>query len=398
MRCLAALAEWEALGQLCAREWERSAGTGPPGAGGVGVGGDAVIRGQMAPVAAQAAWHLGDWARMEAYSDAVAEAEPRARLRRHGGAGRGAGSAAAAAAAGGFQAATGNANNAIDLATDVDFYRAVLAVRRGDVERARAHIAAARDALGAELAALVTESYDRSYGGMIRVQQLTELEEVIEYAELGRRAAEGGAGGASGGLGGGGESFAVGVPGGFEGANVGDARSASARRELMRSMWRERIYGVQRKVEVWQSLLAVRSLVLPMREETETWLKFASLNRKAGRTRQAHRTLLRLLDYDPSRCAPGSPGYGAGSGRPDVMLAYVKHQWALGNRRDAFARLQSLVGELGYGEARRRVSSRVWFFFHSPSPPSVLLRRFFFVGSRPAGVSFSVWLARLARE
>jgi FKBP12-rapamycin complex-associated protein len=28
------------------------------------------------------------------------------------------------------------------------------------------------------------------------------------------------------------------------------------------------------------------------------------------------------------------------------MLAYVKHQWALGNKRDAFARLQSLVGEL----------------------------------------------------
>ena len=126
----------------------------------------------------------------------------------------------------------------------------------------------------------------------------------------------------------------------------GERQSAAARRELMRQMWRERIYGVQRNVEVWQALLAVRSLVLPMGEETATWLKFASLNRKAGRTRQAHRTLLRLLGYDPAQCAPGSQGYGAGSGRPDVMLAYVKHQWALGNRRDAFARLQSLVGEL----------------------------------------------------
>ena len=386
MRCLAALAEWEALGKLCASEWERSAGTGPPGAGGVGVGGDAVIRGQMAPIAAQAAWHLGDWARMETYSDAVAEAEPRARLRRYGGARHGGIGAAAVTTAGGFQSATGNATNAIDLATDVDFYRAVLAVRKGDVERARGHVAAARDALGAELAALVTESYDRSYGGMVRVQQLTELEEVIEYAELGRRAAEGGAGGASGGVGGG-ESFAVSFPGGFEGANVGDAHSASARRELMRSMWRERIYGVQRKVEVWQSLLAVRSLVLPMREETETWLKFASLNRKAGRTRQAHRTLLRLLDYDPSRCAPGSPGYGAGSGRPDVMLAYVKHQWALGNRRDAFARLQSLVGELGYGDARmfRRAKRKRAF---SVAAAASRVR-----SSRPARVSFSVRLA-----
>ena len=136
-------------------------------------------------------------------------------------------------------------------------------------------------------------------------------------------------------------------------ANVGDARSAATRRELMRKMWRERIYGVQRNVEVWQALLAVRSLVLPMHEETETWLKFASLNRKAGRTRQARRTLLTLLEYDPIECAPGTGGYGAGSGRPDVMLAYVKHQWALGNRRDAFSRLQSLVGELRYEEQGR---------------------------------------------
>ena len=86
---------------------------------------------------------------------------------------------------------------------------------------------------------------------------------------------------------------------------------------------------------------------LPATEETATWLKFASLNRKAGRTRQAHCTLLSLLGYDPSSRAPGQVGYGAGSGRPEVMLAYVKHQWSLGNRRDAFTRLQSLVGELG---------------------------------------------------
>ncbi|ACO68161.1 target of rapamycin kinase [Micromonas commoda] len=288
MRCLAALAEWEQLATLCAREWELSAGVGAPGAGGVGAGGDAVLRGRMAPLATQAAWHLGDWCTSVALRDSARNA-----MNVDDEAGRG----------------------AIGLATDVDFFRAILAVHRGDVDEAREHIASARDALGAELAALVTESYDRSYGGMIRVQQLTELEEVIEYTELGR----------------------VGV----------DAGRVATRRETMRRMWRDRIYGVQRKVEVWQALLAVRSLVLPATEETGTWLKFASLNRKAGRTRQAQRTLLRLLGYDPASRAPGQPGYGAGSGRPEVMLAYVKHQWSLGNRRDAFARLQSLVGELG---------------------------------------------------
>ena len=75
MRCLAALAEWESLARLCSREWEISAGVGAPGAGGVGAGGDAVLRGRMAPLATQAAWHLGDWGRMEVYSEALADAQ-----------------------------------------------------------------------------------------------------------------------------------------------------------------------------------------------------------------------------------------------------------------------------------------------------------------------------------
>eukprot|EP00959_Pyramimonas_sp_CCMP1952_P349879 7330669-Pyramimonas_sp.AAC.2 len=53
---------------------------------------------------------------------------------------------------------------------------------------------------------------------------------------------------------------------------AGDVAAAESRRGLMRSMWRERIRGVQRKVEVWQGLLAVRSLVLPMKEESDTWI------------------------------------------------------------------------------------------------------------------------------
>ena len=48
-------------------------------------------------------------------------------------------------------------------------------------------------------------------------------------------------------------------------------------------MWQDRLRGVQRNHEVWQSLLSVRSLVLPMHQDTHTWLKFASLCRKSAR-------------------------------------------------------------------------------------------------------------------
>ena len=40
-----------------------------------------------------------------------------------------------------------------------------------------------RELLGSELSALVGESYERAYGDMVRVQQLTELEEVIRYQQ-----------------------------------------------------------------------------------------------------------------------------------------------------------------------------------------------------------------------
>lgn len=46
--------------------------------------------------------------------------------------------------------------------------------RAGDVDHAREY-------LGTELSALVGESYERAYGDMVRVQQLTELEDILTY-------------------------------------------------------------------------------------------------------------------------------------------------------------------------------------------------------------------------
>ncbi|KAK8366830.1 hypothetical protein V6Z12_A02G145200 [Gossypium hirsutum] len=90
---------------------------------------------------------------------------------------------------------------------------------------------------------------------------------------------------------------------------------------------------------VWQVLLAVRALVLPPTEDIETWLKFASLCRKNGRISQARSTLIKLLQYDPE-ASPENVRY---HGPPQVMLAYLKYQWSLGDdhkRKEAFARLQ----------------------------------------------------------
>ena len=127
----------------------------------------------------------------------------------------------------------------------------------------------ARELLGVELAALVGESYERAYGDMVRVQQLTELEEVIGFSN----------------------ALAL--------CN-GDPAAADLHRVQICEMWRGRLKGVQRNVEVWQALLSVRTLVLPMTEDTHTWLKFASLCRKSGRVRWER---FAVLCYDVLFCA-----------------------------------------------------------------------------------------------
>ena len=63
--------------------------------------------------------------------------------------------------------------------------------------------------------------------------------------------------------------------------------AVGGRRELLEEMWRGRLRGAQKNVEVWQALLSVRSLVLPLHQDSHTWLKFASLARKSGRFRLA---------------------------------------------------------------------------------------------------------------
>lgn len=107
---------------------------------------------------------------------------------------------------------------------------------------ASVHVERARDLLGTDLAALVGESYERAYADMLRVQQLTELEEILavkweEEEEAGTRSS-----GTNGGL-----PPSLLLAGGLGGARRG--------RALIQEMWNGRLRGVQRNVEVWQALL-----------------------------------------------------------------------------------------------------------------------------------------------
>ncbi|CAD7701599.1 unnamed protein product [Ostreobium quekettii] len=256
MRCYGALWEWENLSDLCGQQWEKS---------------DPFVRKEIVPLVAQAAWHMGHWEDMATFLEA---AEPQ--------------------------------KDTPDAATRA-FLQSVSAVQSENYEGAWSNIDRARDLLSADLAALAGESYERAYECMVRLQQLTELEEAIRYklADL----------------------FADG----------------DLRRHQIRAAWQSRLEGVQHRCEVWESLLSVRSLVVPMHEDKDTWIKFATLCGKQGRLEHAKRVLVNLLGYNPEHLSLGDRGYASQSGMPDVMYAYIKHLHASGKRQDAHDRLQDLI-------------------------------------------------------
>jgi FKBP12-rapamycin complex-associated protein len=60
-------------------------------------------------------------------------------------------------------------------------------------------------------------------------------------------------------------------------------------------MWGTRLQSCQRNVEVWQQILAVRSLVLTPKEDIPTCIQYAALARKSGRLALSLNVLQQLM-------------------------------------------------------------------------------------------------------
>lgn len=140
----------------------------------------------------------------------------------------------------------------------------------------------------------------------MRAQQCAELTEVIQH--LKSEALQSSLGGAGA------------RPRGAQPMPGDPLAEAGERHALIREAWRARIVGVERTVDVWTGLLAVRRLVLTPAEDAEVYLKFAVMCRKEGQESLAWRTLTKLLGFEPLPLRRGEPGFGAGSGQPAVRV------------------------------------------------------------------------------
>ncbi|KAL8819240.1 MAG: hypothetical protein Q9223_002295 [Gallowayella weberi] len=188
------------------------------------------------------------------------------------------------------------------------WYSAILATQRNQFVDAYSHIERAREGLDTELSSTLRESYDRAYRVIVRVQMLAELEEIISYKK-----------------------------------SEGDL----AKQAAMRQTWMTRLKGCQRNVEVWQSMLKVRALVVSPNENVDMHIKFANLCRKSGRVGLAEKTLESLYR---SNVGPSGKNLIGSTGVPDIIYAQLKYQWSSGPHQHevALGRLQDFTSELSY--------------------------------------------------
>jgi tetratricopeptide (TPR) repeat protein len=130
MRCLKALGEWSQLDVLTRDAWPR-------------LENNAAGRSMVAPLAARAAWALGDWSALEEYATYISE-----------------------------------------FTQQGAFMRAVLAVHRQAFDAAHHFIDRSRKLVANEFASAGGESYSHAYRRVVTVQQLSEMEEILTYLRL----------------------------------------------------------------------------------------------------------------------------------------------------------------------------------------------------------------------
>ncbi|KAH8170261.1 FAT domain-containing protein [Sarocladium implicatum] len=241
MRCLHALCEWDALATLTGNTWANSSPE---------------VQRKIAPLATAAAWGLEKWDAMDNYLSSLKRNSP-----------------------------------------DRSFFGAILALHRNHYREALACVQQAREGLDTELSALVSESYNRAYQVIVRVQMLAELEELVVYKQ-----------------------------------------SDEKKQAVMRRTWETRLKGCQRNVEVWQRMLRLRALVMPANENMHMWIKFSNLCRKSGRMGLAEKSLKSLVGSEaPLESAIPYWNDRPASGLPrnipaQVIYAILKYQWELGQQ------------------------------------------------------------------
>eukprot|EP00917_Polyrhabdina_sp_WS-2016_P002266 GHVP01004900.1.p1 GENE.GHVP01004900.1~~GHVP01004900.1.p1 ORF type:complete len:1418 (+),score=212.50 GHVP01004900.1:5726-9979(+) len=188
---------------------------------------------------------------------------------------------------------------------DSCLYRAVCDVASGRLQDARVRIQEARGAVDLELIASVGEGYRRSHPLIVKLQQLTELEDIVSYKE----------------------------------------DSKEDQKHHIKILWQQKLKANDYEENVWHALLNVRKMMFAPSEDEETWVQYAKLlleNGQYGRSLE----ILRKIMHEKSVL------------NPEVALCYYENLYAQGQTDIALEQLDEYCAS-GIAKFHDFLTSRV---------------------------------------
>ena len=226
------------------------------------------LKEKISEMGAEACWGLGDWEQMKVYTNNLSEATYEGSL---------------------YRSVIALTNNNIDFSQKKEL--ANILIRK------------TRELLDTDLTSMATQSYERSYPGIIEAQVLTELEEIIQY------------------------------------------QSMPNKRDWLVETWWKRLQGCERSLEYWHRLLLVRSIVLPKEKCIKTWLKFSSLCQKSGHLKLSEQILNSILKNDEFSNQQNHTFSNFQRDLDFCRYAYLKFLYANNQKKEAYMKLEKFITE-----------------------------------------------------
>eukprot|EP00055_Hartaetosiga_balthica_P013374 m.68538 g.68538 ORF g.68538 m.68538 type:complete len:2576 (-) comp8246_c0_seq1:359-8086(-) len=182
-----------------------------------------------------------------------------------------------------------------------EFFKAISFVQQSKYDEGQQMIDLCREHLSSAVSLVLTKSYNRAYTHLVRLQQLSLLEEVITYQQA---------------------------------KEVKDVPMCSA----LRKVWADRIQHMFPDARVWQEMLGIQRMVLTPKENRTSLINFAAIANREGRTDLAQSILIHSVGENFL-----VDNFDFHSLDPQVAFACLHHKWSTGDEIIALKELQSLA-------------------------------------------------------
>jgi FKBP12-rapamycin complex-associated protein len=159
---------------------------------------------------------------------------------------------------------------------DNNYYEAIISIHKKDFKTARQRIKKSRKYIENFLVGINRQTYNNNYDKLIRLQILSEMEEIIAFKEF---------------------LDSLNCDQTIDGFNyefTNTEKLVSKKRNELLEMWNDRLEGVEKNMSYWLEIIAVRTLLFKKQEMLPIMIRFAQLALQKGKVELCHRIFTEL--------------------------------------------------------------------------------------------------------